>query len=51
MYMHIQDHKSRSMQCECHVTVEDHTARRAKIKLIGASAIALVIMVGEVLGE
>ena len=49
--MHIQEHSSRSMQCECHVTVEDHTARRAKIKLVAASVVALLFMVGEVLGE
>ena len=39
-----------SLQCECHVIVEDNTARRAKMKLIAASVVALLFMVGEVLG-
>ena len=33
------------------MTVEDKTARRAQLKLVAASAAALVIMSGEVLGE
>ena len=42
--------RSGSLQCECHVIVEDDTARRAKMKLIAASVVALLFMVGEVLG-
>ena len=38
-------------KCECHVKVEDKTARRAKIKLVVASVIALLFMIGEVLGK
>ena len=33
------------------MTVEDDTARRAKLKLVAASVIALLFMIGEVLGE
>ena len=33
------------------MTVEDKTARRAKIKLVLASVIALLFMIGEVLGK
>ena len=40
-----------SLQCECHVIVKDDTAKRAKMKLIAASVIALLFMVGEVLGK
>ena len=43
--------RSGSVQCECHVKVEDKTARRAKMKLVLASVIALLFMVGEVLGK
>ena len=42
--------RSGSLQCECHVIVVDNTARRAKMKLIAASVIALLFMIGEVLG-
>ena len=47
---YMQERSSRSLQCECHVTVEDNTARRAKMKLVAASITALLIMIGEVLG-
>ena len=40
-----------SVRCECHVKVVDKTAKRAKIKLILASIIALAFMAGEVVGE
>jgi hypothetical protein len=43
--------RSGSLQCECHVIVEDDTARRAKRKLVAASVIALLFMIGEVLGK
>ena len=38
-------------KCECHVKVEDKTARRAKIKLALACVVALLFMIGEVLGK
>ena len=38
------------VRCECHVKVEDKTAKRAKVKLVLASIIALGFMIGEVLG-
>ena len=39
------------MRCGCHVKVVDHTTRKAVMKLLVASLIALLFMVGEVLGE
>ena len=39
-----------SVQCGCHVKVVDHTTRKAVMKLILASVIALLFMVGEVIG-
>ena len=40
-----------SIRCECHVKVVDKTAKRAKIKLVLASIIALGFMAGEVVGK
>ena len=40
-----------SIRCECHVKVVDKTAKRAKIKLVLASIIALAFMAGEVVGK
>ena len=40
-----------SIRCECHIKVVDKTAKRAKIKLVLASIIALAFMVGEVVGR
>ena len=40
-----------SIQCECHVKIEDKTARRAKIKLALACVVALLFMIGEALGK
>ena len=40
-----------SIMCGCHVVVKDKTSRSANIKLVIASIIALVFMVGEVLGK
>ena len=37
--------------CNCHVKVTDNTTRKAKIRLITACLIALVFMIGEVIGE
>lgn len=41
----------RSVRCGCHKPEVDHTTRKAVIQLIIASIIALVFMIGEVLGE
>lgn len=40
-----------SIRCDCHVKVVDHTTRKAVIKLVIASIIALVFMIGEVVGK
>ena len=40
-----------SVRCGCHVKVKDHTTRKAVIKLVVASLVALMFMVGEVLGK
>lgn len=40
-----------SARCGCHVRIKDSTSRRANTKLIIASVIALLFMIGEVLGE
>ena len=40
-----------SIRCECHVKVVDKTAKRAKIKLVLASIVALGFMAGEVIGK
>ena len=40
-----------SVRCKCHVKVKDKTAKRAKIKLVIASMIALGFMTGEVVGK
>ena len=39
------------VHCGCHKPVEDHTTRKAVLRLIVASLIALVFVVAEVLGE
>ena len=39
------------VRCECHEKVTDNTTRKAKIKLIIACLVALVFMVGEVVGK
>lgn len=40
-----------SVRCECHVKVVDQTTRRAVMKLVLAAGIALLFMVGEVIGK
>ena len=40
-----------AVHCGCHKPEVDHTTRKAVIQLIIASLIALVFMMGEVLGE
>ena len=40
-----------SVRCGCHVKVKDHTTRKAVIKLVVASLVALLFMIGEVLGK
>ena len=39
-----------SIRCECHVEQKDPTSRKARIKLIIACIIALLFMIGEVVG-
>ena len=39
------------VRCGCHVKIVDKTARKAKIKLILACIVALVFMIGEVVGR
>ena len=39
-----------SVRCPCHVKVVDYTTRKAVIKLILASLIAIIFMIGEVVG-
>lgn len=41
----------KSVRCECHVKVVDDTTRRAKIKLVTACLVALLFMIGEVIGK
>ena len=40
-----------SIRCKCHKPVVDSTTRKAVLKLVIASVIALLFMIGEVLGE
>ena len=40
-----------TIQCACHERFADKTSGTAKLRLILASIIALVFMVGEILGE
>ena len=40
-----------SIRCGCHVKQEDPTSRKARIKLIIACVIALLFMIGEVVGK
>ncbi len=40
-----------SVRCGCHEKVVDHTTRKAVIKLLIASGIALLFMIGEVIGK
>ena len=40
-----------SIRCECHVKPKDPTSRKARIKLIIACVIALLFMIGEVVGK
>ena len=40
-----------NVRCECHEKVTDNTTQKAKIKLIIACLVALVFMVGEVVGK
>ena len=40
-----------SVRCGCHEKVTDNTTRKAKIKLVIACLVALVFMLGEVVGE
>jgi len=42
---------NKSVRCECHVKVVDDTTRRAKIKLVTACLVALLFMIGEVIGK
>jgi len=41
----------KSVRCECHVKVVDDTTRKAKIKLVTACLVALLFMIGEVIGK
>ena len=43
--------RSCSLQCECHVKMEDDTARRAMVKLALVSVVALILMIGQVVGK
>ena len=45
------DPSPETVHCECHTPVVDHTTRKAVMKLVIASLIALLFMVGEMLGE
>ena len=40
-----------SVRCECHVKVVDDTTRKAKMKLVTACLVALLFMIGEVIGK
>ena len=40
-----------SVRCGCHVKVVDNTTRKAVIKLVLAAVIAVLFMIGEVIGE
>ncbi len=40
-----------SIRCGCHVKVVDNTTRKAVIKLVLAAIIAVLFMIGEVIGE
>ena len=40
-----------SIRCECHVKQKNPTSRKARIKLIIACVIALLFMIGEVVGK
>ena len=40
-----------SIRCGCHVKQKDPTTRKAQIKLIIACVIALLFMIGEVVGK
>jgi len=40
-----------SVRCECHVKVVDDTTRKAKMKLVIACLVALLFMIGEVIGK
>ena len=46
-----QQSPAESIRCECHAKVVDKTAKRAKIKLVLASIVALGFMAAEVVGK